>query len=148
MTNVDKIIAAAAALKGMLTNFMPTSQRLALITQLAGEEANGAADLVLNIVERIKACPLTYQTDGQGMNAVAHLHYFAGNFDAWISERDAGEDRTRPLAGFGVQRQAFGLASFGHECDFGYIGIAEIIHHEVELDLHWEPKQLKDCKKS
>jgi hypothetical protein len=42
--------------------------------------------------------PQTGETDGQGDKAVAHLHYFMGQFDFWITERDIGDgtaDRTR-----------------------------------------------------
>ena len=47
--------------------------------------------------------PVTYEQDGAGMNAIAHLHYFNHNSDAWITELDVLTE----------QRQAFGMISLG-----------------------------------
>lgn len=93
---------------------------------------------------RVQAMPKTYETDGQGDSAVAHLHYFSGSSDFYITERDAGHHED-PVQG--VQHQAFGLVRLnGCEPELGYIGIGELIHLGVELDLHWQPKTLREIK--
>ena len=74
----------------------------------------------------------TYETDGQGLNAVASLHYFTPAFDFYITEKDH--------TGNGTQ-QAFGLAC-AHEREIGYISIRELVEAGAELDLYWTPQTL------
>lgn len=129
---------------GLLANFMGKAQRWALWEGLKGEESAHFVELIQATVERIVGMPKTYETDGQGMNAKVHLHYFLGGFDAWISEKDMGSgdpDDTQ-------QNQAFGLARMGGgDGDLGYISIQELIQNGVELDLYWDAaKTLKDIK--
>ena len=51
------------------------------------------------------------------MNAIAHLHYFNHNSDAWITELDV----------LPQQRQAFGLISLsGMPAELGYIDLVEL----------------------
>jgi hypothetical protein len=76
--------------------------------------------------------PKTYETDGQGDEAIAHLHYFTSGFDWYITERDMEEE----------QLQAFGLACV-HETELGYISIVELLRNGAELDLHFMPKAIK-----
>ena len=82
-------------------------------------------------------------SEPRGQAAVAHLHYFRGGSDWWITELDAGsEDDEEP----GQQRQAFGLADLGYGAELGYIDIEELVAAGVELDLHWTPKPLSEIR--
>ena len=89
--------------------------------------------LVQDWAARIAAMPKTYETDGQGLKAVAHLHYFTPAFDFYITEKDRS----------GGTQQAFGLAC-AHEREIGYINIRQLVEAGAELDLHWTPKTLAD----
>lgn len=136
---------AAIELGSTLRNFMPESQRVVLLGQLRGEEGEGIAEIVLNVVEQIKATPKTYETDGQE-NKVAHLHYFRGGVDAWIVERDVGDD-PRTGDGLGEQMQAYGFVTFtGHkeDAELGYVSIQDLIENNVELDLYWTPVGVRE----
>ena len=148
MPNKERISEAARLLAspGLLSHFMPTAQRAVLFQGLASEEANAIADQVLAIAEKIRTMPMTYDQDGKGDAAVAHLHYFRGGVDAWVTERDMGMSREEPI---GEQLQAFGFMSLGdpQNAELGYIGIADLIDNQVELDLHWEPKTIGEIKK-
>jgi len=84
-----------------------------------------------DIVEHM---PKTHETDGQGLNAVAHLHYFTPGADWYITERDMEAD----------QLQAFGLADLGYGGELGYISIVELLECGAELDLHWTPTKMAD----
>ena len=89
---------------------------------------------MLRAEEATKALPLPYGTEDQGDDAIAHLHYFRGGMDAWITERDSSVE----------QHQAYGLIDLGHGAELGYISIQELIDNNMELDLYWSPKPLKD----
>jgi hypothetical protein len=79
--------------------------------------------------------PTTYQTDGQGDQAVAYLHYFGAGFDWYVTERDCEVE----------QLQAFGLINMGWGVEHGYISIVEIfLACGAELDLYWTPKKLAE----
>lgn len=138
----NKVRAAKAALMGILKDFMPVSQRNCLADALRGEERVGIAEVVLRATEQIETMPKTYEQDGLGDAAVAHLHYFRGSVDAWITEKDKG-DGSEDTA----QYQAFGKQSFygPDSAEMGYISIKELIENGVELDLYWEPKTLKEA---
>jgi hypothetical protein len=91
---------------------------------------------VMELVNLIETMPRPYQQDGLGDEAIVYLHYFHGSADFHITERDSTEE----------QHQAFGRANIGYGAELGYISIQELIENQVELDLHWTPKPLKDCK--
>ena len=144
MTNVQR--AKNAILKGgALYHFMSKGQRQVLQGFLRGEEANHFSDVILQTVEVVEKMPTTYQTDGQGGEAIVHLHYFKGNTDAWIIEKDRGDplepDDKR-------QHQAFGKVSMhGNELSYGYVSLEELIFNGVELDLYWTPIPVKSIGK-
>jgi len=56
--------------------------------------------------------------------------------DWYITERDMETD----------QLQAFGLANLGYGGELGYISIEELKSSNVEIDLHWTPKTLREVK--
>lgn len=123
----------------LVTKFMGYGQRQAIYEGLRGEEREYFALLLEEYGARVATMPKTYEQDGLGDQAVIWLHYFTGNCDWWITERDSDED------GDG-QIQAFGLANIGHGAELGYISIVELIENGAELDLHWAPKPIKEVK--
>ena len=85
------------------------------------------------LANTVNTMPKTFETDGQGKEAVAHLHYFTGGWDWYVTEKDME----------GEQHQAFGLVK-GFETELGYISIVELMEVGAELDLHFTPTKLKD----
>ena len=125
----DKIDQALTELETTLQPFMPRKQAQILIQNLTtSEEAETFADIILTLAERVKAMPQPYETDGQGKNALAQLHYFVGSYDAYIVEKDTAKK----------QIQAFGWASFGYGFEAGYISVDELLEL-AELDLFFTP---------
>lgn len=117
-----------------LKPFMPYKQAEILKYNMArSEERETFADIILNMAKRVKNMPKTYETDGQGTDALAQLHYFVGGYDAYIVEKDASEE----------QYQAFGWATFGYGFEAGYISIDELLS-VAELDLHFTPKPVSE----
>lgn len=132
---------------GILRKFMPAVQIQTLQHLLRGEEGEYFVNLVLSTVKTIEAMPRTYQTDGQADDAVVHLHYFMGSIDAWITEKDMGEQLPNGSHD-DTQLQAYGRVSLDgtgiEDAEAGYVSIAELIENGVELDLHWSPKTFKE----
>jgi len=124
-----------------LRHFIGHAQLAAMIDGTKGEEGEWFRSKIGELCDTVRTMPKSYETDGQGMRAVAHLRYFAGGRAVWlITERDAGApgDSTP-----GEQSQAFGHADlFGDGGELNYISIAEIIAAGGELDLHFTPKPL------
>lgn len=119
-----------------LQGFIGKSQLSAVKSAMSGEEKQYFIDLMVSLEKQIKAMPKTYETDGQGENAVAYLHYFKGGADWYITEKDMESE----------QLQAFGLADLGYGGELGYISIQELIDNNVELDFHWTPKTIAQIK--
>jgi hypothetical protein len=112
-------------------------QQLAVMREACkGEERAWFVTRMVGLAALIHAMPKTYEQDGKGDQAVAHLHYFTGSMDWYITECDVDTD------GEG-QIQAFGLANLGYGGELGYISIAELIEHGAELDLHFQPTTLE-----
>ncbi len=127
---------------GFFSKWMGESQRQALRSVINGEEGDHFVQLLSDLRARIEAMPASYETDGEGDNAVVHLHYFRGSIDAWITEKDAGDGSEDDS-----QYQAFGkitLTGSKEDADLGYISIEELIRNDAELDLYWEPKRLAE----
>lgn len=122
----------------LLRKFIGASQIAALGEAARGEEREHFIDMMLELAEHLKTMPKTYEQDGKGDDAVVGLHYFRGNMDWYITERDMEDD----------QLQAFGLADLGYGGELGYISIQELIDNDVELDLYWTPKTLGEVKAS
>lgn len=121
----------------LLTYFIGRNQLRAIRDGLRGEEQGFFQEKIASLSDAIRAMPKVYEQDGLGDQAIVHLHYFYGNMDWFITEKDMTL----------VQHQAFGLADFGDGGELGYISIKEIIDSgKVELDLYWTPKTLADVK--
>ena len=129
---------AANALK-TLRGFIGDSQLRVIGDGCRGEERQYFFDKLVEMADIVTRMPKTYETNGQGDNALAYLHYFSSNCDWFITEKDEDSD------GEG-QIQAFGLADLGYGGELGYISIAELITLNVELDLHFTPSTLAQIK--
>ena len=107
-----------------------------------GEEREFFRSKLAELAAIVSQMPSTYETDGQKGDAVAHLHYFVGSCDWWITEKDKGAPDDTPAD---LQSQAFGLADLGlGERELGYISLPEIFSAGAELDLHWTPKTIAE----
>lgn len=133
----------------VVRGFLGTIQRACLRDALKGEEGEYFAQLIVDLRKRVESMPHTYQTDGQGENATAWLHYFAGGQANWyIVEKDKGSPDDE-AEGIPPQSQAFGLADLYNDGgETGYISIAEILANRGELDLYWKPTTLKEIKEA
>ena len=118
-----------------LRPFMSRAQLSTIRSLAKGEEGDWFVARMVELAALIATMPKTYEQDGKGDQATAYLHYFRGNQDWYITERDIDQD------GEG-QIQAFGLANLGYGGELGYISIAEVIKAGVELDLHFKPTTL------
>jgi hypothetical protein len=125
----------------LLSLFMPLNQSAAITSLFKGEEGPHFEKLVTDIADRINAMPVTYQQDGKGDAAIAHLHFFLGGNDWWITEKD--------MEGDGCQ-QAFGFACLNgnvEHAEFGYISIKDLVKNNVELDLYFEPTSMGEIRR-
>ena len=136
--NMDTTKAEADKALDYLKSFIGKSQISVIRRACRGEEKQWFFDMLVKLADLIKTMPVTYEQDGKGEEAIVYLHYFTGGADWFIYEKDVEPE----------QLQAFGLADlFGDGGELGYISIVELIADEVELDLHWTPKPLKECRK-
>ncbi len=119
-------------------DFMPRAELDVIARNCRGEEKQFFFDKLVEMAERIKTMPRTYEQDGKGKQAIAYLHYFRGNADWYITELDKGSDEDK------TQSQAFGQADLGYGAEMGYISIVELVGTGVELDLHFTPKTLAE----
>jgi hypothetical protein len=115
-----------------LQHFIGATQKMVLAEVIDGEESQFFVGKLNELANIMSTMPKTYETDGQGDEAIAHLHYFTAGFDWYITERDMEEE----------QLQAFGLACL-FEKELGYISIDELLRNGAELDLHFEPRAIK-----
>lgn len=132
---------------GLFDHFMPASQRFSFLEALKGEEADFFIDNLWDLARAIRGIPVTYNTEEVATaDKVLHLHYFKGGVDAWIVERDVGDDQASD--GLGQQLQAFGkitvMGGGWREAEWGYISIAELIEAGVELDFYFEPRKVSE----
>lgn len=125
-----------------LRPFIGPSQRAALASLCRGEERQFFFDKLCELDAYVQRMAATYETDGEGENAIVWLHYFAGGQASWwIMEKDADTD------GQG-QCQAFGLADLiGDGGEVGYISIVELLENNAELDLYFTPCTLAEVRK-
>lgn len=113
---------------GLLKKFLSPTQFLAV-------GFDELQPLFLELQKTIEDMPKTYEQDGKGDEAVAHLHYFIGDADFYIFEKDVCDE----------QNQAFGFVCMGHP-ELGYISIQEITQAGVEIDLHYKKQTLAEIK--
>lgn len=122
-----------------VNRWMSMAQNKAVVDGLMGEEWRFFADKMKELAATIASMPKTYDQDGKGEEAIAHLHYFRGSGDWYITEKD--------MEGVGTE-QAFGLADlYGDGGELGYISIQELREAGVELDFHFTPKTVREVRK-
>lgn len=120
-----------------LKGIMSTAQLSAMANGCRSEEREFFYDKLEEMANTFSTMPVTYEQDGKGDDAIVHLHYFHGNMDWFITEKDMENQ----------QIQAFGLADLGMGCaELGYISLEELAQAGVELDLHFTPKTLREVK--
>lgn len=121
-----------------LSNFINPKQLWVIRELERGEEGAYFSALMGKMADHISKMPVTYATEGQGNSALAQLHYFIGDCDWWIIEKDCEEE----------QLQAYGYACLGDPAyaEYGYISIPELLGAGAELDLHWEPIPMGEVK--
>ncbi len=130
----DRMAALKVLTDTGMNRWMSEAQNKAVIAGLMGEEWQFFADKMKELAGVIATMPKTYDQDGKGDDAVAHLHYFRGAGDWYITEKD--------MEGHGTE-QAFGLADlYGDGGELGYISIIELAEAGVELDFHFKPKTI------
>jgi hypothetical protein len=120
--------------------YMPTAELNAIARGCRSEEKQFFFDKLVEMAQIINTMPVTYEQDGKGDQAIAYLHYFKGNQDWYITERDIG------APGDFEQRQAFGLADLGYGAELGYISIVDLCTAGIELDLHFTPCTLGEIR--
>jgi hypothetical protein len=120
--------------------YMPSSELNAIAHGCRTEEKQFFFDKLVEMAERINTMPVTYEQDGKGNKAIAYLHYFKGNQNWYITERDIG------APGDFEQRQAFGLADLGYGAELGYVSIMDLCKAGIELDMHFTPRTLEEIR--
>jgi hypothetical protein len=123
-----------------LSEFMPSNQVQTIVNAMRSEEKQFFFNKVCELAELIKSMPVTYEQDGKGDKAIAHLHYFKGSMDWYITEKDKGSPEDQR------QVQAFGLADMGYGGELGYISIVELLENQIELDMYFTPTMLENIK--
>ncbi len=107
--------------------------QLAVMSEAArGEDGPFFLQKFIDLAQQIATMPKTYEQDGKGDQATAHLHYFLRGSDWYITEKDVD----------GGVHQAFGYAILNGDeemAGLGYISIEEITACGAELDLHFTP---------
>jgi len=125
-----------------LREFIPKNELELVIDYTKGKEDGFFVEKLLELYILILTMPKTYEQDGKGDEAIAYLHYFKGGSDWFITEKDINTDKEG-------QVQAFGYTILNGDkemAEMGYISIKELIENNVELDLYWTPKTLKEVK--
>jgi hypothetical protein len=137
----EAMLTATATKRIDLQHFVNRQQLAVMHLNCRGEEGPFFRALLAETRLKIESMPKTYETDGQGEKALAHLHYFNPSSDWYITERDCETE----------QEQAFGLACLNGDwqnAEVGYINIEELIRHQVELDLYWRPKTIGELRRA
>ena len=65
-------------------------QLKAMADGIRSEESQYFLDKTCEMAEIIKNMPKSYETEGQGKEAIAILHYFTSSWDWYITEKDIG----------------------------------------------------------
>ena len=120
-----------------LKNFISKQQLSSLECVLKSEEKQYAKEKIDYFFDLIQKMPKTYETDEQGDQAIAYLHYYKSSIDFFVTEKDVETE----------QLQAFGLVNMNSELELGYISIKELLELNFELDLNFTPKTLEEIER-
>jgi len=136
--NISRMKLALPQIK-ILQRFVSPSQLSALGAGCRGEEKDFFFDKIEEMAKTFTDMPKSYEQDGKGDDAIVYLHYFKGNADWFITEKDMEDE----------QHQAFGYCDLGMGCpELGYVSLVELAECGVEVDLYWTPKTLREVKAS
>lgn len=119
-----------------LREFIGREQLTAISDAMRGEEKQFFFDKLVEVAAIVGNMPHSYETDGQGEQAMVYLHYFRGGMDWYIVEKDIEPE----------QLQAFGLADLGYGGELSYISLVEVLAVGGELDLHFKPCTLASVR--
>ena len=122
-----------------LKPFLSPDQLEVLAGPTKGADGEFFSQKIEEFAQRVTGMAKSYETDGQGDEALVVLHYFTGGSDWYIIERDMEEEQIQAL-GFAV------LNGDTQNAELGYIPISEITKLGAELDIHWTPKSLRIVK--
>jgi len=111
-----------------------STQLKVVVDALRGEERQWFESRMIYFNTLFKSMPHTYEQDGLGKDAIAHLHYFNPSVDHFITEKDITD----------TQHQAFGVTRSNGFIEQGYISINMLIKHGFELDFHFHPIRIGD----
>ncbi len=117
-----------------LRQFIGTSQLAALRELFRGEERQYFFEKACELRELVANMPKTYEQEDKRDGAIIHLHYFIGNCNWYITEKDSEKE----------QLQAFGLADLGYGPEYGYISIEELLENGAELDFYFQPRTVAE----
>lgn len=116
-------------------NFVPKHQ-LSIVNK--SDEFDEVVERINKVVAEM---PSTYDTESIKDKTI-WLHYFYGNQDWYIFEKDKGDG-----SGDMSQLQAYGYADLGQGAEMGYINIDDLINlGSVELDLYFTPKKWSEIQ--
>lgn len=124
--------------------FMPEIQQKAIV---GTTELRPVLKRLEDIITRM---PKTYETENTpAKDKIVYLHYFYGNSDWYIVEKDAGSPDDIP-EDKGKQYQAFGYTILNgdvYNAEWGYISIEEIkATRKIELDFYFEPVRFETIR--
>jgi hypothetical protein len=122
-----------------LSRYIGKSQLSVMLSACRGQEGPFFRKMMADLKNKIATMPKTYETDGQGDEVIAHLHYFKDSSDWYIMERDQEEEQLQ-AHGFAILNQDY------ENAESGYINIEELISFGVELDLYYTPEKLGAIK--
>lgn len=140
MKKVNMKQAMDLVVSAKLDQFICPNQLKTMVSLCRGEEGQFFINKIIEISGIINGMAKTYEQDGKGDDAIVSLHYFKGNGDWYITEKDV-ETEDEP-----GQHQAFGIAGIGYGAEMGYISIVELLENGVELDLHFKPCTVGELK--
>ena len=138
MINDIRILQGAQALNELQKRqLMPRGEIGALLESLKGEEGLAIAETIKKVWQTFETMPKTYETEAKS-DPIAHLHFFIGSWDWWITEKDAEPE----------QAQAFGFvkSELCPDGEWGYINLEEITQAGAELDLYFTPAPVSKFK--
>lgn len=118
----------------VLNDFMPRGQIKTCLNAMKGEEKAHFVEILDDMVNRTETMPGPYKSIQPVQDAIVHLHYFRGEMDWYIVEKDSSRE----------QLQAYGRADLGYGPEWGYICIQELIENGVELDLYFTPCKVSE----
>lgn len=139
--NRQEVSDLATAMK-IARPFLSFMQYRIMSDLVKGEEGAFFTQKFIELANTINSMPRSYDTDGQGDNAVAHLHYFHSGSDWYITERDKDGKGTEQAYGHVILNGDIEMAENGYVC------LDEILEVNVEIDLHWTPKTLGEIKRT